>query len=90
MSLKITIMTFLAIFLAELGDKTQLAVLTLSAQTKKPFSVFLGAIIAFAVITLIGAVAGNLIIRVIPTHIIEKIAAIALIVIGILMFFEKI
>jgi putative Ca2+/H+ antiporter (TMEM165/GDT1 family) len=90
MSLKIIITTFLAIFLAELGDKTQLAVLTLSAQTKKPFSVFLGAIIAFAVITLIGAIAGNLITKVIPTHIIEKIAAIAFIIIGILMFFEKI
>lgn len=90
MSWKVIITTFIAIFLAELGDKTQLAVLTLAAESKKPISVFLGAIIAFGTITLLGALFGDLITRVIPTHIIEKIAALAFIVIGILMFFEKI
>ncbi|MFN3135706.1 MAG: TMEM165/GDT1 family protein [Candidatus Kryptonium sp.] len=90
MSWKVIITTFIAIFLAELGDKTQLAVLTLSAESKKPISVFLGAIIAFGAITLIAALLGDAITRIIPTHIIEKIAALAFIVIGILMFFEKI
>lgn len=90
MSWKVMITTFIAIFLAELGDKTQLAVLTLAAESKKPISVFLGAIVAFGAITLIGALLGDAITRIIPTHIIEKIAAVAFIVIGILMFFEKI
>ncbi len=90
MSWKVIITTFTAIFLAELGDKTQLAVLTLAAESKKPISVFLGAVIAFGVVTLLGALLGDAITRFIPTHIIEKIAAIAFIVIGILMFFEKI
>ncbi|CUT01381.1 TMEM165/GDT1 family protein [Candidatus Chrysopegis kryptomonas] len=90
MSWKIIITTFWAIFLAELGDKTQLAVLSLSAQSKKPISVFLGAIIAFAVITFLGAIIGDALTKIIPAHIIEKIAAVAFIIIGILMFFEKI
>lgn len=90
MSLKVILTTFWAIFLAELGDKTQLAVLTLSAESKKPISVFLGAIIAFGIITLLGAFFGNVITKFVPEYIIEKIAAIAFIVIGILMFFEKI
>ncbi|CUS81097.1 Uncharacterized protein family UPF0016 [Candidatus Kryptonium thompsonii] len=90
MSWKVIITTFTAIFLAELGDKTQIAVLTLSAESKKPISVFIGAIVAFGAITLIGALLGDAITRIIPTHIIEKIAALAFIVIGILMFFEKI
>ncbi|CUS78347.1 Uncharacterized protein family UPF0016 [Candidatus Kryptobacter tengchongensis] len=90
MSLKVILTTFWAIFLAELGDKTQLAVLTLSAESKKPISVFLGAIIAFGIITLLGAFFGNVITKFVPEHIIEKVAAIAFIVIGILMFFEKI
>ncbi len=90
MSWKVIITTFTAIFLAELGDKTQIAVLTLSAESKKPISVFIGAIVAFGAITLIGAFLGDAITRIIPTHIIEKIAALAFIVIGILMFFEKI
>ncbi len=90
MSWKIILSTFLAIFLAELGDKTQLAVLTLSAESKKPISVFLGAILAFAVVTLLGAILGNAITRLIPTHIIEKIAGVAFIIIGILILLEKI
>ncbi|CUS99566.1 TMEM165/GDT1 family protein [Candidatus Kryptobacter tengchongensis] len=90
MSLKVILTTFWAIFLAELGDKTQLAVLTLSAESKKPISVFLGAIIAFGIITLLGAFFGNVITKFVPEHIIEKVAAIGFIVIGILMFFEKI
>jgi len=90
MSWKVINTTFTAIFLAELGDKTQIAVLTLSAESKKPISVFIGAIVAFGAITLIGALLGDAITRIIPTHIIEKIAALAFIVIGILMFFEKI
>ncbi len=90
MSWKVILSAFLAIFLAELGDKTQLAVLTLSAESKKPVSVFLGAIFAFAVITLLGAILGDAITRLIPTHIIEKIAGIVFIIIGILILFEKI
>ncbi len=90
MSWKVILSAFWAIFLAELGDKTQLAVLTLSAESKKPVSVFLGAILAFAVITLLGAILGDAITRLIPAHIIEKIAGIAFIIIGILILFEKI
>jgi len=88
--LKVIFTAFLTIFLAELGDKTQIAVLTLSAQSKNPISVFLGAILAFVVITFLGALLGELITKFIPSHVIEKVAAIAFIVIGILMFFEKI
>lgn len=90
MSLKVIVTAFLTIFLAELGDKTQIAVLTLSAQSKNPISVFLGAILAFVVITFLGALLGELITKFVPSHVIEKVAAIAFIVIGILMFFEKI
>ncbi len=90
MSLKIILTTFLTIFLAELGDKTQIAVLTLSAQSKNPISVFLGAILAFVVITFIGAILGDFITKFIPAHFIEKVAALAFIVIGILMLLEKI
>lgn len=90
MSWKVIITTFWAIFLAELGDKTQLAVLTLSAESKKPISVFVGALFAFAVITLLGAILGDAITRLVPPHIIEKIAGVAFIVIGILILFEKI
>ena len=35
--------TFAALFVAELGDKTQLAVITLTSKHQNPWSVFLGA-----------------------------------------------
>lgn len=40
---RIAISTFLLVFLAELGDKTQLAVFTMALEYRSPWSVFFGA-----------------------------------------------
>jgi len=45
MDFKVLLTTFAAIFLAEFGDKTQLATLSLSAESKSPFSLFLGCLL---------------------------------------------
>ena len=50
--------TFLMIFLAELGDKTQLAVITLTSKHQNPLSVFAGAAVALVLVTLIGVIFG--------------------------------
>ena len=81
--------TFGTLFLAELGDKTQLSVITLTAKTKAPLPVFIGASAALIIVTLIGVIAGEAIVRVVPAEVIKKIAAAAFIVIGILMFWGK-
>tara|TARA_B100000700_G_C14842417_1_gene759873 strand:+ start:159 stop:515 length:357 start_codon:yes stop_codon:yes gene_type:complete len=44
--LNIVFSTFISVFLAELGDKTQIATLLLSAESGKPFQVFIGAALA--------------------------------------------
>jgi Ca2+/H+ antiporter, TMEM165/GDT1 family len=49
---------FGVLFLAELGDKTQLAIITLTANTKSPLSVFLGASAALVLVSLLGVVFG--------------------------------
>jgi len=49
---------FGAVFLAELGDKTQLAAVTLTASTRQPLAVFVGASTALVAVTLLGVVAG--------------------------------
>ena len=51
--------TFITIFLAELGDKTQVATLLLSAQSQSPITVFLGAGLALVSTSLIGVLLGK-------------------------------
>lgn len=51
--------TFITIFLAELGDKTQVATLLLSAESQSPFTVFLGAGLALVSTSLIGVLLGQ-------------------------------
>ena len=73
------------VFLAEMGDKTQLAVITLTARTGAPISVFLGASAALVAVTLVGAFLGGAVTRLVPADLIQKIAAAAFIVIGVVM-----
>ncbi len=51
--------TFLTIFLAEMGDKTQLATLLMSAQSQSPWVVFVGAATALIATSLLGVVIGR-------------------------------
>lgn len=82
--------TLATLFLAELGDKTQLSVITLTAKTKQPWLVFFGASLALVVVTLLGVLVGEALVKVIPIPVIKKISAAAFILIGILIFLDKI
>ena len=55
----IFITTFTTIFIAELGDKTQIATLMLSAESGKPIVVFLGSSIALISSSLAGVLIGK-------------------------------
>lgn len=50
--------TFLTIFLAEMGDKTQLATLLMTAQSRSPWVVFAGAALALAATSILGVTIG--------------------------------
>jgi putative Ca2+/H+ antiporter (TMEM165/GDT1 family) len=90
MDLKIFASTFLLVFLAELGDKTQLSIIALSAKEKTPLTIFLSATLALVTATLIAVIVGTVGAKYLPINIVEKIAALAFIVIGVLVFFNKI
>jgi putative Ca2+/H+ antiporter (TMEM165/GDT1 family) len=86
MNLNVILTAFAALFFAELGDKTQLAVLTLTASTKQPLSVFVGASLALILVTGLGTLVGEGVARFVPTHLISKMAAALFIGIGVWMF----
>ena len=57
--LSIFITTFTTIFIAELGDKTQIATLMLSAESGKPIIVFLGSSLALISSSIVGVLVGK-------------------------------
>ena len=57
--INILITSFSTIFLAELGDKTQLATLMLSAQSGRPLIIFTGAALALVTTSLLGVIIGQ-------------------------------
>lgn len=85
MDWKLLAMTFGTVFLAELGDKTQLATLAFSADSRKPFQVFLASSLALVVVTAIGAAVGGVAARWIPAEWVRRGAAVLFIVIGIVL-----
>jgi len=89
MDLRVLLTTYGIIFLAEMGDKTQLAAMTMSAQTKKPWAVFVGASLALAAVSAVGVLVGGLIGEYVPLEWVKRVAAVAFILIGVLMLMGK-
>ncbi len=74
--------TATTVFLAELGDKTQLAALLLSAQSGRPAVVFLGASLALVSSSLVGVLLGRWLSRVMPAHQLERSAGVVMVALG--------
>ncbi|AUW93362.1 TMEM165/GDT1 family protein [Sulfobacillus sp. hq2] len=89
MDWKVLFSTFGLIFFAELGDKTQLSVMTLSAQSDSALSVFIGAALALSVSALLGVIFGEAITKLIPTQYIHLGAGAAFVILGFLLMTGK-
>ncbi len=85
MDLGIIFSTFGLVFIAELGDKTQLAVMTQTCKFRSPRAVFLGASLALTAVTAIGVLAGQIVSHFIPADVLCNIAALAFIGMGVLI-----
>lgn len=81
-------LSFIMISIAEFGDKTQLAVIALTAQYGAPLMVYLGAVSAFALIVGIGVVLGKKISERVSSEWIEIGAGIVFMVMGVLFILE--
>ena len=89
MDFRVLITTFGIIFLAEMGDKTQLAAMTMAADTKKPWAVFIGSSLGLVAVSALGVVVGSVIGQYVPLEWVKRGAAVAFIVIGVLMLLGK-
>jgi len=84
MEWKILITVFVTVFIAELGDKTQLATLLFAADKEvSKWTVFIGASLALILTSAIGVAAGSLISQIISEKHLHIIAGIGFIAIGV-------
>jgi Ca2+/H+ antiporter, TMEM165/GDT1 family len=88
MDFKLMLTTFGMIFLAELGDKTQLATMAFSAEGKSRFAVFIGSAGALVLTSLLGVVFGAAITKMIPPNYIKTGAGVLFVVLGVWMLFS--
>jgi len=79
----ILITSFSTIFLAELGDKTQIATLILSAQSGRPFIIFIGAALALISTSLLGVLIGRWIANNLPRERFTVVSGIIMLSLGI-------
>jgi Ca2+/H+ antiporter, TMEM165/GDT1 family len=85
MDLKVMMTTFGMIFLAELGDKTQLATFAFAAENKTKLAVFIGSAGALILTSLLAVVFGSAISRFIPPNVIKMGAGGLFVVLGLWM-----
>ncbi len=89
MEYKVLFTVFTAVFIAELGDKTQLATMLFAADKEvSKITVFLGAALALIVASGLGVLAGSVISKYVSERHLHYIAGIGFIGIGIWTLFK--
>jgi len=80
---------FIAVAIAELGDKTQLSILLLSSKTQNHLYLLFGVILAFFIVDGIAILAGSWITSIVPIRIVKIISGILFIVVGVMVLIRK-
>ncbi|HOX54593.1 MAG: TMEM165/GDT1 family protein [Candidatus Omnitrophica bacterium] len=90
MDWKVFLATFSAIFFAELADKTQLVGIGMTAKSGRPFTVWLGSVAAYIVVTALTVLIGATLGKFIKPEFIRYTGALLFVIIGVLIFIGKI
>jgi len=85
---KIFVSTFITIFLAEIGDKTQLTTLLMTAESHNPWIVFAGAGSALIATSLLGVLLGRWLASRIDPRTLERVAGGILLAISVALVWE--
>lgn len=82
MDFRVVTATFVSVFLAELGDKTQLATLAFASESRAKLSVFIGSGAALVASSALAVLAGDAVGRLVPAAWLKRAAGVAFVVIG--------
>jgi putative Ca2+/H+ antiporter (TMEM165/GDT1 family) len=85
----VVLSTFLMVFLAELGDKTQFATMLIAAKSRSPASVLVGASLALLLTTALGVAVGAVVSRLVPAAYLRWTSGIGFIVVGVLLLLRR-
>ncbi len=85
MDLRILLASFALVFLAELGDKTQLTALAFSSSSRSPWAVFLGTSLALVTASALAVAFGEVLSRVLPVKVLHISSAILFILMGVIL-----
>lgn len=82
MDMRLFASTFVAIFVAELGDKTQLATMTLTAAGGSRWAVFAGAALALVAASALAVLVGDAATRLVSPLLLRRLAGLIFVGIG--------
>lgn len=82
-------LSFITVFLSELGDKSQLAAIALSGRSQFPRAVFLGTAGALLLTSLLGALAGGWAAELLPVKTTKVLAAVGFIFLAIRLWYNS-
>ncbi|MGB0564872.1 MAG: TMEM165/GDT1 family protein [Spirulinaceae cyanobacterium] len=82
--------TFITILLAEMGDKTQLATLLITAESHQPWIVFLGAASALVATSFIGVALGWWLSKRVSAEVMNLAAASLLLMVAVLLLWDMV
>lgn len=85
MDIKIFIASFGLVFLAELGDKTQLTAMALTTTSKSGWMVFAGTSLALIATTALAVLFGAALTQWVPQNVLHIISAVAFILVGVIL-----
>lgn len=86
---KIFLTSFGIMFLAELGDKTQLTILSLSGRFRSPWTVFAGAALAMVLATGLGVLAGSFLPSLVGEKVVRYVSGGLFVLFGVLVLAGK-
>jgi len=90
MDWKLLLTTFVTLFLAELGDKTQLVIIGFAGSGKSPWTVFIGATAALIATSLLAVLVGAGLQKILPVKTVHLISGVLFVGIGLFLIIKNI